>query len=215
MAGSQPARRAPCPRHDANCDSAICPAGLAHRYGADSFVRAGNCAAGRKNGAPAYRPQNAARDHSGSRALSQACAPFFVARNGLLAIVSRANKRAGSERCDPQDPPARVNRFHIKTPTATRDSQSKNANQEFSDGSHLQKRTASEPSLPFSYPAEPYRPVNCARELPPPIRSASSRYFGSFHATAARRRRGVSSRGSNALSCVSVHFRSPAANGTR
>jgi hypothetical protein len=32
----------------------------------------------------------------GRRALSQACAAFFVSRNGLLAIVSCANKRAGS-----------------------------------------------------------------------------------------------------------------------
>ena len=57
--------------------------------------------------------------------------------------------------------------------------------------------------------------VRLSRRLPPPNLFASSRYFGSFHATAARRRRGVSSRGSNALSCVSVHLRSPAANGTR
>jgi hypothetical protein len=66
------------------------------RKGADALIRYGNRSAHRKNDALAHRLQNAARDHSGSRALSQAGASFFVRHSGVLRIVSYANERVGS-----------------------------------------------------------------------------------------------------------------------
>ena len=64
-----------------------------------SFSPAGNCSAGRLYAASASRPQIAARDHSASCALSQACAPFLENWSSLHNGF-RATQRAGSERCD-------------------------------------------------------------------------------------------------------------------
>jgi len=61
--------------------------------GAGSFVRFGNRSAGRKNVASAYRHQNAARRHSGRRALSLACATFYLTSVDLLRNVSKSNER--------------------------------------------------------------------------------------------------------------------------
>jgi len=48
-------------------------------------------------GTPACTKRTLGTPPLGSRGLSQACTAFFASQNGLLRIVSYANKRAGSE----------------------------------------------------------------------------------------------------------------------
>jgi len=71
--------------------------GLSTRSSTLAPFAPGPVSAPRKNTAPALGPRNAARRHQGRRALSLACAVFFVNRDGVLQTAPGANgARVGS-----------------------------------------------------------------------------------------------------------------------